>query len=76
MEPGQVLADECDQDKQNACRFRADLTQLISQVFVARRCSSCLLAGRGQNAGAEILLPGRGMLAYRCPETFMRGQTG
>ncbi len=45
------------QDKQNASRFRADLAQLISRVFVDRRCSSCLLAGRGQNAGAAAVAP-------------------
>ena len=45
------------QDKQNASRFRADLAQLISGVFVDRRCSSCLLAGRGQNAGAAAVAP-------------------
>jgi len=44
------------QDKQNTSRFRADLAQLISRVFVDRRCSSCLLAGR-QNAGAAAVAP-------------------
>ena len=46
-----------DQDKRNASRLRADLAQLISRVFVDRRCSSCLLAGRGQNAGASAVAP-------------------
>ena len=45
------------QDKQNASRLRADLAQLISRVFVDRRCSSSLLAGRGQNAGAAAVAP-------------------
>jgi hypothetical protein len=45
------------QDKQNASRFPADLAQSISRVFVDRRCSSCLLAGRGQNAGAAAVAP-------------------
>src|SRR5215471_1540074 len=45
------------QDKQNASRFRADLAQLIPRVFVDRRCSSSLLAGRGQNAGAAAVAP-------------------
>jgi hypothetical protein len=45
------------QDKQNASRFRADLAQLIPRVLVDRRCSSSLLAGRGQNAGAAAVAP-------------------
>jgi hypothetical protein len=44
-------------DKQNVSRFGADLAQLIFQVFVNRRCSSCLLAGRGQNAAAAAVAP-------------------
>jgi hypothetical protein len=44
-------------DKQNASRFRADLAQLISRVFVDRRRSSFLLVGLGQNVGAAALAP-------------------
>ena len=45
------------QDKHDASRFRADLAQLISRVFVDRRCSSCLLVDRGQNGGAAAVAP-------------------
>jgi hypothetical protein len=45
-----------DQDKQNASRLRR-FGAVISRVFVNRRCSSCLLAGRGQNAGAAAVAP-------------------
>jgi hypothetical protein len=45
------------QDKQDASRFGVDLAQLISRVFVDRRCSSCLLVDRGQNAGAAAVAP-------------------
>ena len=48
---------EKDQDKHDASSFRVDLAQLICRVFVDRRCSSCLLAGRGQNAGAAAAAP-------------------
>jgi hypothetical protein len=38
-------------------KTRTSGTQLISRVFVDRRCSSCLLVDRGQNTGAAAVAP-------------------
>jgi hypothetical protein len=35
--------------------FRVDLAHFICRVVVDRRCSSCLLDGRGQNAAVSAV---------------------
>jgi hypothetical protein len=57
------------QDKRDTSRFSADLAQLICRVFVERRCSSCLVVDRGQNARAAAVLLGIPELSKQLPLT-------